>query len=514
MKKIYYALFSLICLLAICSFEATAQRIIDVAPGPPGTLNQAIESDTTAEGARVDSNTIYRLQRGDQALYLLSGSISNSGYHLTIVAEDGAGARPFLQPATGDAGSARPFRPRGNFTLKGIHTTGVDDLGGFTTRMIRASADDIRIDLDDCWFDGDGQSMIRVDNENMSIFIRNSVISNVGRPLSPDNGRGIDDRGNNIDTVVIENCTFYNLSSRIIRDGGGWIKYASFKNNTVVNIGQHGITFGEVGYLDVKDNLFFNAGFMPDVNSPRFLISLDSIGAELSDSMGITQQVNISHNSFWMDTASVAMYLNDTIMTSPIFNPTAEAFIAEGGTAATMLGDMVEFADGPPFNDSIIYFDLTPEADQASAPDWEIPPIPGDGLYHRVVPYDFDYMGREAVTGSSTGEQLGDPNWEATSVVSVGDLSHDAAGLSIYPLPVNDYANISFSLNAASDVEMAIYNIMGKKVSSLEYNRYPAGDHTITWNGTSDSGSIIEPGMYILRMRAGNDVSSLKILKR
>ena len=61
---------------------------------------------------------------------------------------------------------------------------------------------------------------------------------------------------------------------------------------------------------------------------------------------------------------------------------------------------------------------------------------------------------------------------------------------------------------------MGIYNIVGAKVATVEYSHFPAGDHTITWNGASDSGKVLETGMYILRMRAGNDVSSLKILKK
>jgi hypothetical protein len=512
MKRIYYVTLSLAYILAVGSNNVNAQRYVDVDPGP-GTLNLAIDSDTTDTGARMDSNTIYRLQRGDNALYLLTGSISNSDYHLTIVAADGDGAMPFLQPKTGEAGSSRPFRPRGDLTLEGLHVTGIDDLGGFTTRMIRASADDIRIEVEDCWMDGDGQSMLRCDNENMTLIFRNSVISDIGRPLSPDNGRGIDDRGNNIDTVVFENCTFYNLTSRIIRDDGGWIKYCRFTNNTVVNIGQHGITFGEVGFLDVKDNLFMNAAFMPDVNTDRFVISLDSIGAEL-EGMGVTQQVNISNNSFWLDTAKVEMYLNDSTTIVPLFNPTAQAFIAEGGTEATMIGEMVEFADGPPFNDSIIYYDLTPGADQASAPDWIVPDIPGDGLYHRVVPYNFDYLGREAVTGSSTGGQLGDPRWVATSVVSVRDLDQNASTLSLYPVPFEDHAMISFTLSRDADIELAVFNMAGQRIATIENARYPAGNHTITWNGAGDAGKKLETGMYLLRMKMGSEANTLKIMKR
>ena len=117
------------------------------------------------------------------------------------------------------------------------------------------------------------------------------------------------------------------------------------------------------------------------------------------------------------------------------------------------------------------------------------------------------------MTGGTEGQQLGDHRWTAT--VGIRDIQVTSTeNLKVFPVPVDDYANISFTLNAASEVEMGIYNIVGAKVATVEYSHFPAGDHTITWNGASDSGKILETGMYILRMRAGNDVSSLKILKK
>ena len=114
MKKNYFGLCWYLWLLFI-SMNISAQRYVDVAPGI-GTLNEAINGDTTATGERVDENTIYRLQRGQQAYYGLTGSISNSGWPLTIMAAEGDGAMPFLQPRDGGDGSSRAFRPQGDVT--------------------------------------------------------------------------------------------------------------------------------------------------------------------------------------------------------------------------------------------------------------------------------------------------------------------------------------------------------------------------------------------------------------
>jgi len=209
MKKIYFKFSLVFVSLAFMTMNTNAQtRYVDVPPGV-GTLNDSINGDTLANGERNDpDNTVYRLERGLEAYYLLNGSIENR-FPLTIVAADGDGARPFLQPNVVADASSRPFRVRDNITLMGLHVTGMDNGGGLTTRMLRCSADDITVTVDDCWFDKDGQSFIRCDNPGITFKITNSVISNIGHPSSPNNGRGIDDRGNAIDTVIFENNTFY-----------------------------------------------------------------------------------------------------------------------------------------------------------------------------------------------------------------------------------------------------------------------------------------------------------------
>ncbi|HKK63194.1 MAG TPA: hypothetical protein VJ951_11550, partial [Bacteroidales bacterium] len=207
--------------------ESFAQiRYVDVDPGI-GTLNEAINGDTTETGARVDTfNTVYRLKRVEN-IYYISALISNIDYPLTVVAEEGDGPKPYLALKTDETGSTPSycFRPKGNLTLKGLHMTNKDDLGAVSMRIVRASADDIRLTIDNCWFDNAHQSGIRLDNENNSLYITNTVFSNIGNPADPDNGRGIDDRGNSIDTMIIEDCTFYNITHSLIRDGGGHIKY-------------------------------------------------------------------------------------------------------------------------------------------------------------------------------------------------------------------------------------------------------------------------------------------------
>ena len=505
MKKQYSIIITACLAFAIVSLNTNAQRYVDVAPGV-GTLNNAIATDSDPGTA------VFRLERGDQALYLLTGSIENNGFHLTIVAANGDGAMPLLQPKVPDGGeSGRPFAVKGDITLKNLHVTGMDNLGGLTERILRCQADNIRVELDSCWLEHDGQAGIRVDNPGSSFFLTNTTIGPIGNPISPSNGRGLDDRGNNIDTLVMENCTFFNITSRIIRDDGGYIKHAVFRNNTVCNIAQRGITFGEVGFLDFKDNLFVNSAFIPSDNqSETRIVEIEPIGSTLIG-MGITQTVNISHTSFYIDTAMVQKYLTDFFILMPVFNETAEEFINKGNTMSTIITEKVTFAKGPPFNESLVDHIFDSNLDPLEAPYWEVPPVPEGKFYHTELYYDFDYDGIATLTAASDGKHLGDRRWEAPigGSSNVRDLNYNASGLSVHPIPVDNTATINFNLKSDADVSISVYNVVGKRVANIANSRYPAGENTVSWNG-----EMLETGMYILRMNTGTDVSTYKILKK
>ncbi len=508
MKKIYNAFGLIFLFLAFMAMDVNGQiRYVDVIPGI-GTLTDTIKGDTIMEGEnmgdRIDpENTVYRLQRGDQAYYGLEGSISNSGYPLTIVAADGDGARPFLQPRVVDSESSRPFKPKGDITLIGLHVTNMDNLGGVNTRMLRCDAEGIRVTLDNCWFDQDAQSFIRVDDPDMKFYITNCVISNIGVPMDPNNGRGIDDRGNDIDTIVMENNTFFNLTSRLIRDDGGVINYAKINNNTLVNIGQMGITFGKIDTLIMTNNIAMNAGFIPkDDDDDWFVFAADSVE-------GVAPYLVMTNNTAYVDTTHLLPYLNDTITVTPLLNPTMVAALVAAGNEDDNDNWNIEFTDGPPFNDSILIYNYDPAWMAADAPDWVVPDLPvgGNGLYHLDVYYDFGFMHTQAALGAIDGGQLGDRNWDATWTTGIKPVLEEGVSLSLYPMPIRDHAIISFELKAEAMVQMEVYSLTGQRVAEVIHTQYPAGTHEYNW----DTG-ILDTGMYLLRMKAGSASSTIKMI--
>ncbi len=321
MNRYSYLLISfvLIAILAMgFSSNLMAQREVLIAPTAFGILNEVIDGDTTDTGARVDSNTVYVLERGENKYYLLDGSLENR-YPLNIISR-GDGDRPKLVPGVVTGGEAsRPFRPRADITLKGCYVTSVDQLGGLLKNQFRVSAGGARIVIDDCFLDYDSQSIFRLDSDDISVFITNSIIANVGATTSPNNGRVIDTRGNNVDSISVTNSTLYNITSRVLRPGGGLIMYANYSQNTFVNVAQFCISFEETVEAMFTNNIVVNAQFYGNSENsedPRSWVSVDSLKDSTLIANGYTQKVMISNNNFYLDPSIVAAYPDSVLVLS------------------------------------------------------------------------------------------------------------------------------------------------------------------------------------------------------
>jgi hypothetical protein len=68
-----------------------------------------------------------------------------------------------------------------------------------------------------------------------------------------------------------------------------------------------------------------------------------------------------------------------------------------------------------------------------------------------------------------------------------------------YPNPFNAATTISYSLPSASDVNIDIFDIQGRKITTLAEGRKAAGAHAATWRADG-----ISSGIYFYRLRAGD----------
>jgi len=82
-----------------------------------------------------------------------------------------------------------------------------------------------------------------------------------------------------------------------------------------------------------------------------------------------------------------------------------------------------------------------------------------------------------------------------------------------YPNPFNPTTTISFSTTESTKhTEINIYNLKGQKVKKLVEKVLPAGQHSITWNGTDENGKPVSSGVYFYKMKADKYVSTKKMI--
>ncbi|MEA1987371.1 MAG: lamin tail domain-containing protein [Candidatus Marinimicrobia bacterium] len=98
-----------------------------------------------------------------------------------------------------------------------------------------------------------------------------------------------------------------------------------------------------------------------------------------------------------------------------------------------------------------------------------------------------------------------------TNAVTSSNLPEKFALHQNYPNPFNPTTNIKFDLPNAMDVQLVIYDIMGRKITTLVNNHMEAGYKNVVWNGTNDFGSRVSSGIYIYRVIAGQNIKTMKM---
>ena len=96
-----------------------------------------------------------------------------------------------------------------------------------------------------------------------------------------------------------------------------------------------------------------------------------------------------------------------------------------------------------------------------------------------------------------------------------GDRGKHALKLKVRPNPLNPKAEIRFTLVRSGQVRVALYDLSGRMVKSILDEPRSAGDHVLSWEGTSDRGGRVASGVYFLRVSApqGEEMQRVTVLK-
>jgi len=122
------------------------------------------------------------------------------------------------------------------------------------------------------------------------------------------------------------------------------------------------------------------------------------------------------------------------------------------------------------------------------------------------------------IDDSYSRNQANDNNWFVSEsptpgysniVTNMNHVSHYLENtISVYPNPINPTATINYEIATQMDVDLKIYDIIGRVVWSNKEEKVTAGEHVLNWNGKNNSGSKLSSGIYFLRIN-GKDFNSV-----
>ncbi len=81
-----------------------------------------------------------------------------------------------------------------------------------------------------------------------------------------------------------------------------------------------------------------------------------------------------------------------------------------------------------------------------------------------------------------------------------------------YPNPFNPTTRIRYDLPQKGEVSILVYNTRGENVKTLLNRSQPAGSYSVVWDGRNDSGLLTAAGLYLIRVRAGQQTKTIKVV--
>lgn len=472
------------------------------------TLNEFINGDTIASGARVDTNTTYVLERGQ--VYGIYTYIRLYNVPLKIKSAEGEGppAIIFLKEM------GQTIRTRGDLWLEDIYITGqhgpveMQPIWG----NIRTEGENTSVVIKKCLIEQDRGSALQVRNHGQRILIEDCVFGQMGyRNRNNRFGRLIDTREYDVKKIEVRNTSMYHLVDRIIcNQSGGTIDSLIFNQNTGLQLqGYNGLFhLGTIGYTQITNNLFLNPKYMGDYSeldwdvgaildndNLHYLVTVDTILEET--------EFIISNNNFYYEDDVVEFFDRyDSVRKPEILAP----IIAEKmGDDAFDTGWELEFTfDNPVPTINFDYLDslfIAPELDPTPN-NWPMP----EGLTIFNFNGEFSTVHPELITGSTSGGQLGDLNWARIIIPTDKNLVSDRY-IDVYPCPSNGDVKFSYSLEGASHIKFTIYDLTGKVVKNetSEFQAAGRNEHTLNLSNLPNN-------MYMYTIQSQYDNLSGKII--
>ena len=81
-----------------------------------------------------------------------------------------------------------------------------------------------------------------------------------------------------------------------------------------------------------------------------------------------------------------------------------------------------------------------------------------------------------------------------------------------YPNPFNPETIIKYQIPSSGNVNLVVYDLLGRKVKTLVDGFRNAGSYEVNWNSKNDSGFQVSSGIYFYSLQSGDMIKTLKMI--
>lgn len=442
--------------------------------------------------------------------------------------------------------------PAADLTVKNIAFSTITAEGEYSWgNAIVLQADDLRINVESCYFELIGWAIIQADvNHTQSIIINKCEVRN--GTAYPDGDEWvpffIEVNTGSVDTVIMRNNTFFDLQGSVINiETQNLINSFIFDHNTCVNIVK-GFTTAINAHVNsvITNNIFYNVGthgsLIADIQSsqdqlPDAVISADTLvsnlpGSSLPFVMDEKDRIMTVNNNVYFWTQGVKDYwveFADSLEGNVWMDARTQAMIDDNAawphfTAENNVEDDPVFANfggtsgmvaqmrNHRLNGTFGFWGWDPDSSLYPDVHWAFLQWP--------LPEDFSYS---ASFTSTDGYHVGSLQWYPAElaqyeedITGVEDENGNYAPKEFslkqnYPNPFNPSTTVSFSLNEAGIVSLSIFNTLGQKVKNIYNNQMLSpGSHELNINMSEQSSGIY---FLVLRQRSNLQIIKMTLMK-
>ncbi len=141
----------------------------------------------------------------------------------------------------------------------------------------------------------------------------------------------------------------------------------------------------------------------------------------------------------------------------------------------------------------------------------------GGSTWEKVEEID-GRINRFRMVNDSLGYAVGHQVYKFTGAIPTGREEAPLPAVAFrldanYPNPFGNATTIAYTLRQSAHVRLAIYDLLGRRVATLVEARQGAGLHQVVWDGATEAGEAVRPGLYFYRLTADDHVQTRPMMR-